>query len=281
MTTTLGGSTNIPLNSSGKFDYLKSRIQVGNGKGPINYPLKQTVFHHDDIPTEKRKRREEVLEWSKSKVLQLNHHEWSKSTHPNKPVIERRTMENHVHDRSHQYQYNYRAETVDSLRNVEPLDKSTKFHISTQLESTAKAILEKRAQSPIQRGQLKRTQEMPIHPDLEHKSWNNTTVLTTKELHKGLDDKTLHATGWTKKVNSTLSKKKGYISPMQSTILFQEEVRQQKSDGTFSLKEKVLRPKSEPNGTLTFKNPLLNEKPLSAVFTEHSGTWEKNPYDNK
>lgn len=267
---------------NGTHEFLKSRIQIGNNKGPVNYPAKQTVFHHDDVPADKRKRKEDILDWKKSKILDLNSHSWNKSTHTNKPVLERRTMENHVNDRSHQFNYNYRAETVDSLRNIEPLDKSTKFHISTQLGSTAKTILDQRAENPIYRGQFKRTQEMPVHPDLEYqKEWNNSTVLTVKELNQGLNKRTDNAQKWTKKVSKVLVTKKDYVSPMRSTILFQEEVRQQKADGTFSLTEKIIRPKSEPNEELTYRNPVLNDKPQTVTMSVHSGIWERNRVDNK
>ena len=53
-------------------------------------------------------------------------------------------MENYVQDRSKMYQYNFRAESLDPLRNLEPIDKPTKFHISRQLESTAQSILAER-----------------------------------------------------------------------------------------------------------------------------------------
>jgi hypothetical protein len=283
MTTSLQNSLNnaLPLGESGKFSYLKSKIQVGNSKGPLNFPNKQTVFHHDDVPIDKRKRKEDIIDWKKSKVLDPTYQNWNKSTHPNHPVIERRTMENHINDRSHQYNYNYRAETTDYLRNIEPLDKSTKFHISAQLESTARTILEKQKDSSIYRGQFKRTQEMPIHPNLENvPSWNSSSVLTVKELNEGLDKRTKKAQHWSTQVNATLPLKKEYISPMQSTILFQEEVRQQKSDGTFSLTSKVIRPKSEPLEKHTYRNEILNDKPQTVTLHEHSGVWERNPAEN-
>jgi hypothetical protein len=266
----------------GNNDYLKAKIQIGNSKGPYNYNRSQTVFHHDDVPVSKRIRKEQVKEWAKSKILDPNRSDWQKSTHPNKPVVERRSMENHDHDRSHQYAYNYRAETVDSLRNLEPLDKSTKFHISTQLESTAREILAQRATSQVARGQFHRTQEMPVHPNLELKrEWNSTIVLTTKEQEKGLDEKTKRAKSWTSKVNSTIAIKKEYISPMESTKLFQEAVRQQKFDGTFSTKEPVIRPQTVPEVEMPFKNRYVNDRPQKVTLTEHSGVWERNKVDNK
>lgn len=47
------------------------------------------------------------------------------------------------------------------------LDKPTKFHISTQLESTAREILSAKQSDRIQAGQFMRTKEMPINPKLD------------------------------------------------------------------------------------------------------------------
>ena len=58
------------------------------------------------------------------------------------PPCERRTMENYKADRSSAYRFNYRAESIDSLKQSELIDKPTKFHVSAQLESTALALKE-------------------------------------------------------------------------------------------------------------------------------------------
>ena len=45
---------------------------MGNNKSPIAYTKTQTVFHHDDIPENKRIRKNEVNAWIKSKILSLH-----------------------------------------------------------------------------------------------------------------------------------------------------------------------------------------------------------------
>jgi len=86
-------------------EFLKASIKIGNAKGPTNYQASQTVFHHDDIPPSKRERKHEVLEWKKSKLLSSERSSWDQSYLTDKPVCERRTMENHVHDRSNRYEF--------------------------------------------------------------------------------------------------------------------------------------------------------------------------------
>lgn len=262
--------------------YLKAKIQIGNSKGPIQYASKQTVFHHDDVPEVKRLRKEEVLKWASSKILDPNHTQWNKSNNPNIPICVRRQMENHVNDRSHQYEYNYRAETVDSLRNLEPIDKSSKFHISVQLESTAQGIIEQKKNNRVLNGQFHRTKEMPVHPNLEGSTWNTTTVLSKKEIDNGLNNMTQRAKGWSEKVNSALSTKKNtYISPVQATVIFQEQVRQRKADGTFDWKVKLNKPKTPPEQVFTTKNRYQNDPPTRLQTSEHSGVWGKTSFDNR
>lgn len=261
---------------------MKSKIQIGNVEGPLNYGRKQVVFHHDDVPPNKRERKAAVIDFNRSHTLDLAYHQWNKCTDPQNRVCIRRQRENHVLDRSNAYQYNYRAETVDTLRNVPPIDRSTKFHISTQLPSTAKEILETYERDRLQRGQYNRTLEMPVHPDLVDASpWNISTVLTLKEQKESLDAMTNHARAWTAEVTSTLPRKKEYIGPVKGFKLLQEEIRQLKSEGLFSTKEKLTRPYSEPAAEEKRQNHLLNEKVSKVKRYEHSGVWEKSKIDGR
>lgn len=261
--------------------YLKAKIQIGNTKGPMNYDGKQVVFHHDDVPSNRRERKQDVLEWKRKKIVGPEYHDWNISSNPNNPPCVRRAMENHVYDRSHKYEFNYRAETVDPLRNIPPLDKSTKFHVSGQLASTAKEIMTIRLTNPLEAGRFHRTLEMPVHPRLSDTSaWNNTTVLTIKDQQSGLENMTERARAWTAEVSSTISKRKKYYGPLASMKLLQEEIRQKKRDGEFSLKDpivgtlKPIKPESP-------RNHYLNEKPLKSKATVHTGVWETSKVDGR
>ena len=53
------------------------------------------------------------------------------------------------------------------LKLLVAIDKPSKFHISTQLESTARDILAARAEDRIQAGHFMRTQEMPVNSKLQ------------------------------------------------------------------------------------------------------------------
>lgn len=268
--------------NNAKHKFMKSKIQIGNVEGPLNYGRQQVVFHHDDVPPNKRERKAAVMEFKRSHTLDPTHNKWNKSTDPQNRACIRRQRENHVHDRSNAYQFNYRAETVDTLRNVAPIDKSTKFHISTQLPSTAKEILEIYKQDRLQRGQYNRTLEMPVHPNLADASpWNLSTVLTLKEQKTGLDNMTNHARVWTAEVTVTLPQKKEYIGPVKGFKILQDEIRQLKSEGLFSTKLKLTCPYTEPATEEKRHNHLLNEKINKVSRFEHSGVWGKNKVDGR
>lgn len=263
--------------------FLKTKIQIGNTQGPLDYKLNQTVFHHDDVPAGKRIRKEQIQEWKKSKILDFSRSNWNQSSKPDKLVCERRQMENHVHDRSNVYQYNYRAESLDPLKNVEPIDKSTKFHITRQTPAQQTLLHTLKQQTRANKGYLHRTAEIPNHPTLDESiPWNTSTYAEQKTIDRNLEKITNHAKEWTSKVTNTLPTKTKYISPMESSILLQEKIRQQKYDGVFSTKNDVVRrPISVPIEPKEFKNRYLNEQPNRIQLNEHSGIWEKSRVENK
>lgn len=259
-------------------DYLRAKIQIGNVKGPVSYNLNQTVFHHDDIPETKRLRRNEVKAWAKSKVLSVETPSWNKSTKSMEPVVLRRQMENYANDRGNAYQYNYRAETLDPLRLIEPIDKPTKFHISTQLETRALEVNEIKSSDRIQRGNFTRTGEMPNHPNLvDATPWNVSTETDVREKEKRLEAMTLRAKEWTGRVNSSPERfTKPYVGPLQGTIELQNTIRKQKMEGTFSIKKQVNCPGATPVDRTKFSNRLLNEHPSVYTKHSHSGVFEVN-----
>ena len=262
----------------GAHEFLRAKIQIGNVKGPVSYNLNQTVFHHDDIPESKRLRRNEVKTWAKSKVLSADNPAWDKSSKPVQPVIVRRQAENYAGDRGNAYQYNFRAETLDSLKLVEPIDKPTKFHISTQIETRALDLKEIKSTNRIQNGYFTRTGEMPVHPNLiDAQPWNVSTEVDVKKKDQRLDTLTMKAKEWTSNINTgTETFKKPYKGPLQSAVELQNTIRQQKAEGTFSLKKQVNRPGSAPVDRTKLVNRLAIEKPNIFSTHTHSGVYEYN-----
>lgn len=196
-------------------------------------------------------------------------------------------MQNYVKDRSKSYQFNYRAETLEPLKNLEPPDFNTKFHVSGQLAATTMRILETRQNDPIQRGRHHRTLELPSHPDLEfYEPWKFSTNLTDKEKTEALDQKTEKALKFTRKVSEILPSKKEYIGPMKSISLLQKEIRLLKEKGQFDSsmhlhfsngRLKSRHAKEEASG----KNRFFNEKFNIVKTLEHSGVWEHNQLEGK
>ena len=184
-------------------------------------------------------------------------------------------MENFKADRTKAYRYNYRAETLDSLRMAEPFDKPTKFHVSAQMESTAMQLQTLRATDRIQAGQIKRTQEMPIHDAVdEYTPWQHTTQLTLKEKDKAFKKMNETSKIWSEKVIKTVPSRTQYITPMETSTRFQEEVRRQKALNIFETTKGVFAPPIQPVDRATLKNRFAVEKPIVRVSTAHSGLWE-------
>jgi hypothetical protein len=269
----------------GKFDYLHASMRIGSCKAPIQYNPQQTVFHHDDIPKASRRRKAEVLNWKKSMILSNERAQWAKSTDPNVPVCERRQMENFVMDRSKKYTFNYRAESVDSLRNCEPIDRPTKFHVSSQLESTASKIEQHMNMSLINRGQFKRTQEMPVHNRADEVgSWNSSTTITPKDISTGLDRKTKKALSSTSKSTTQLLKSSNYVSPKESVSKLSNLIVEQKRDQFFDPRLWVNRPRVNEAEVFT-KNESYNHEAIEKDFRyktdSHSGAWQFNESENR
>jgi hypothetical protein len=51
------------LAATGPHPFMRTKVRIGSCKGPVSYKSQQQVFHHDDVPTYARERKEEVNEW--------------------------------------------------------------------------------------------------------------------------------------------------------------------------------------------------------------------------
>eukprot|EP01038_Epipyxis_sp_PR26KG_P006780 gene6780-9287_t len=271
------------MSGNNQTSYLKAKIQIGNTKGPLSYNRDQSVFHYDDIPIDKRNRRNEVKNWKKSKLLSEETPAWNQSVQRKVILCDRRTTENFIHDRSKAFNYNYRAETLDTLKLNPPIDKPTKYHISTQLTSTALEILKEKESDRIQNGIFHRNAEMPVHPKLQDApKWEvSTAVADPKSRERSLSNITDHSLRWTAKVNKGFSEKTSYSTPIDSSILYQEEVRKQKLAGCFDSTKKLFRPRSAPIDRTVLVNRYKIEKPSKLIVHKHSGVWETSKIDGR
>jgi hypothetical protein len=190
----------------------------------------------------------------------------------------KRQMENHVFDRSHNYQYNYRAETLDPLKNIPPIDKSTKFHISTQTLSQTAKLSDLRKTNLTYQGMQKRTEEMPVHPNLVNSlQWNSSTYVDVKTTEKLSSEKTKRAEEWTKSRTKLLENIKTfetlyfdqyntvnrlpYINPVQSQTQLLESIRAMKREKRFDNSKQIgtLAKKAIGILILTIMNIYLND----------------------
>ena len=266
--------------------YLKQTLRIGSCKGPISYDPAQTVFHHDDIPESKRERKREVRDWARSKILSAENKEWNRSTTPGLyPMCERRSMELHKKDRSHPYQYNFRAETLDSTHIIEPIDQPGKFHISRTLISDARKIIDVQSSNPIQRGQFKRTTEMPVHPNLEDATaWNTSTKVNHKDFKQSLNRMTSISRAATAKVSHKLGATAAYRKPVEQSNEILNDVRKLKKTGQFRKTEDHshgIQDNKVIQENYDYKNRYGVEPSRKYKTNEHSGKWEFNKVENR
>jgi hypothetical protein len=261
--------------------YLHAKIRIGTCKGPVNFRAKQNVFLQSDVRGDVWERKDDVLSWKKSRILST-HELWNKSVPRNlHPVPESRQRENYVKDRSNAFTYNYRAESLDPVRMDEPIDKPTKFHISRTSSSAALATQMKLLHDPIQRGQLRRTQEIPVNITLDDKrAWNSATSVSYKDRDRNLDGFTAKSMRFTKRVSTAMAAL-DYTNPVKAEAIYHATLRRQKTAGTFTPATFVDGVDRRPVDPKDLTNRYAIEPPRKYSVVEHSGTWELLKGDNK
>lgn len=262
-------------------DFLKKKIVIGTVTGVVNFNSSQTVFHHDDIGVEKRKRTHEVKTWVKQDALIKQHKDWNISTDPENPICERRTRENFVKDRSRTYEVNFRAETLMPAI-PELIDNPSKFHISIQRPEEKERIQTIRLTDPVLAGRLPRNAEWVNHPNLVDKQkWELSTEFT-QEFRKQTYDELMDASlKNTKKFNEKVSKKPTYLSPFERSQQVSEEVRKLKASKEFSYSRPVFQAPVEAVNRKMLVNRFAIEPTRKFKSTQHSGVWEFNKHEGR
>ena len=251
--------------------FLHAKIRSGTCKGPLNFKKNQKSFLNSDVRDEIWRRKDDVLDYKKSKILSLQEN-WKK-TYPASlhPVPESRTSENYVRDRSKAYTYNYRAESLDPLLMDEPIDKPTKFHISRTSSSTALSSQMRLLHEPIQRGQLRRTEEIPVNVKLIDKpEWNGMASVSFKKFSNNLDVFTEKSTKFNRRVSTAMGAL-DYINPIKAEEIYHATVRRQKTAGTFTPSSFQNGDDLRPIDPKELMNRYANERPRTYNVVEHSG----------
>lgn len=171
------------------------------------------------------------------------------------------------------------------MRNPAHIDKPSKFHVSSQLEKTAVEIMKLKEESGrVKKGILKRTEELPVNTKLaDAKPWNASVVMEKKtydENHKSITDRSKSLCQ--KKREKTLDLST-YVSPINSSIKFQETVKQQKDDGFFEWKKRVYRDPTldDPVNRSLLRNRHKVEEDRTYTTDKHSGVWQFNSVEGR
>ena len=251
--------------------YLHAKIRVGSCKGPSTFKRTQKVLLNSDVRNQVWERKEEVLDWKKSRILDTSS-VWDIQVPSNlHPVPESRTRENYIHDRSKAYAYNYRAESLEPLMIDEPIDVPSKFHISRTSSSTALSSQMRMLHEPIQRGQLRRTEEIPVNIKLTDKpEWNGMTTVSFKKFNNNLEVFTEKSRKFNKRVSTAMGSL-DYINPTKAEEIYHATIRRQKTAGTFTPSSFMNGEDHRPIDPKELMNRYAIERPRTYNVIEHSG----------
>mmetsp|Transcript_3226 Transcript_3226/g.3989 ORF Transcript_3226/g.3989 Transcript_3226/m.3989 type:complete len:205 (+) Transcript_3226:70-684(+) len=163
-----------PIEPKKSPQHLKSKYQIGGINGPLDFGRKQIAFHRDDVPAQKLANVEALSQWKKERSKKCGISEkWNQSSQPENLIIVKRSRENSDHDRSHMYQYNYRAEVLPS-KNLIHIPNASKWKVNTLPSSITESVTTAKAGSRLLSGSYKRTEEMPVNPKLNGKKRMDT-----------------------------------------------------------------------------------------------------------
>jgi len=262
-------------------EFLHAKIRIGSAKNSnVNFKRKTQAFHADDIPYYAKERVAEVREWNASQILKVNNFPWVKKSSLDRKVVERASMTNHIKDRAHPMIYNYRAEVNGPIL-VAPIDKPTKFHISTMVEKDAAKNVELMRSDRLQRGQFARNAEVPTSWKLvDAKPWDNSCKQSDELRNKFFVQKTEKAMRNTRKINTSLEEL-DYVSPIKRSKEVSKKVRDLKRSGQFSPKRALARPMEEKIDQTQFTNKFALEPSRKYTHSVHSGVWEYNQKEGK
>lgn len=264
-------------------EYLHAKIRVGSCKNAsVNYKTAAHVFHHDDVPYYAREKAKEIKDFKASTILKVNNYPWNKKSQVDRPVYDKPTRQNFEKDRSGAMVYNYRAE-VNYPSLIAPVDKPTKFHMSSMLAEDALKVTSTQRDSRIQRGLFYRTKELPNNPKLENAlEWNASNKEDSSLRKSFFNAKTDKAKINSMRVAHELNQL-DYIPPIKQSAAVTKQVRDLKRSGLFDHKTmSVTRPKTKviPE-EFEKRNRSALEPSRKYKHHYHSGVYEFNKTEGK
>ena len=166
---------------------------------------------------------------------------------------------------------------------LEPIDESSKFHISIKKPEDNDRIRTLRETNAIMGGRLPRTAEWVTHPKLDGATpWNISTEFTEKFKQETYDDLMNSSMKHTKLMNKKVPEKiSNYESPMERSQKISEQVRKLKAENNFSYNRPVFQSKEKPVDKRSLVNRFAIEPSRKYKITEHSGVWEFNKSEGR
>ena len=206
---------------------------MGSCRGPQSFKRGDTVFHRDDIPADRQARAAEVRRWKAKATAKvgISRPNWNPSAHYEPPRLRVRVVSEG--NPLAAFQYNYRAEVLPA----KPPPLLSKCKSNLKLNTTTKSMemeLTRKREEYMSGAILhpKRTQEMPVHPQLANsKPWNSSTEVLLKDLDARRDSITRNAKDYMRRRARTASYTEGVRRSRSSQFAKSQQQEKHASSG--------------------------------------------------
>jgi hypothetical protein len=153
------------------------------------------------------------------------------------------------------------------------VSKPHRFKTETLSEAEKIDITSRQAADPVLAGRAKRTEEMPVHPNLSDKTkWAQSTIPIASELRANLNRIATGSKANSDKKNSRL---KDYISVEKREEIKRVKMRELKASGA-DISKFIMTGKLEDEPLFPTYNRMAKEPSLKYKVYSHSGKWEMN-----
>jgi len=265
-----------PVTSPISPQHLKAKYKIGAATGPMNFARGQKVFIKEETHASKLKNVEELAAWKKERSGRCGvAPKWEQTTAKPDVIIPKRTRENHVHDRSHSFQYNYRAEVLPE-KNLPHIPKPHKWGVNQHSQEFKETVRAARSADRRHQGVHKRTEEMPVNPRLIGKPEVRVALLTRQEQRALIARETVASRKASRRAIDCLPVEH-YLTPEERYGHFLGQVRTLKSAGLTEGYAAAAAGLEE----IPKHNRLAKEHSQKARTFAHSGVFEYNKLDDK
>jgi len=243
-----------------KHPYLKSHYQIGSCKGPMQFPVDESVFPKPSNQLLARKK--EIINYKRENTLIQPHPSWNQATNPNNPPCVRNFALNHYFDQGLTRSFDFRSAKVPTR--IMPTLRRRKFDVIPHDVTQDQLLSETYSKGPFKpysiRGEERRNR---MSGGGQKMSWNSCTISSNKEREeahkKRCQTAKINSSRWTQTLSAPGST---YKSALEKS-----------DDLRAEHKERRINPPPSPPLPPTHNRYAIEPNVKSRRY-QHSGVWE-------